>query len=476
MLFHSLEYAIFLILVLIIYWTMARARLLRIGFLLVASYLFYACANPWFLILLLVSTTTDYLTGLGMTAAAAAGRTDRKRRWLILSLVINLGLLAVFKYANFFYGSVVSTANLFGAGWVFERLPILLPAGISFYTFQSLSYSIDVYRGRLAVERSFLRYALFVSFFPQLIAGPIVRATDLLPQLPRPPFISTNTAGRALFLIAIGLAKKVVVADYLAINLVDRVFEAPHLYGALEMALGLYAYTMQVYLDFSAYSDIAIGSGLLLGFQLPENFNRPYLAVSVTDFWRRWHMTLGSWLRDYLYYPLGGSRGTSLQTYRNLFITFVLIGLWHGAAWTFVAYGALHALGMCLNRYQRVRRRERGDPGLSPWGRVWRIAVTLHFVVLVRILFRSQSFGQAREVVSVLLRGNLERTAMTPLLWVMLVGSYLVHFTPRSLVDLGMTWFAGLPAVAQGGAFAVATLLIRRRASSTVVPFVYFAF
>jgi D-alanyl-lipoteichoic acid acyltransferase DltB (MBOAT superfamily) len=476
-LFHSLEYAIFLVVVFLVYWAIAKLDLLRIVFLLVASLLFYACANPWFVVLLAVSIVCDYTTGLGMGAAEAAGRLDRKKRWLVVSLVVNLGLLGVFKYTNFFYGSVVSAANLFGAGWVFERLPIILPAGISFYTFQSLSYSIDVYRGKIPVERSFLRFAFFVAFFPQLVAGPIVRASDFLPQVPRRPFISTDVAGRALFLIAIGLAKKVVLADYLAINLVDRVFEAPHLYSSIEMACGLYAYTMQVYLDFSAYTDIAIGSGLLFGFSLPENFDRPYLAVSVADFWRRWHKTLGSWLRDYLYYPLGGSRGTTLQTYRNLFITFLLIGLWHGAAWTFVAYGSLHATGMCVNRYFRARRRSEGKKlTLTPWGRVWRIFVTLHFLVLARILFRSQSFEQARRVVSVLLRGGTGHTAMTPLLWVMLLGSYLVHFAPRSLVDAGMARFAALPAVAQGATFALATLLIKRRASSTIIPFVYFKF
>jgi D-alanyl-lipoteichoic acid acyltransferase DltB (MBOAT superfamily) len=474
MLFHRLEYGIFFVVVFLAYWALARTNLLRVVMLLLASWFFFACANPWFLILLLVTTTTDYLAGRGIARAPAGSR--RRTLWLLFTLVVNLGLLFVFKYANFFYSSAVTAANLLGWGLSFEPLGILLPAGISFYTFQSISYSIDVYRGRLAVERNFVRYALFVAFFPQLIAGPIVRAVDLLPQIPRRPFLAAEQVGRGLFLIATGLLKKVVVADFLAINLVDRVFEVPGFYSSLEMLLGLYGYTMQVYMDFSAYSDIAIGSALLLGFRLPENFNRPYLATSIADFWRRWHITLSSWLREYLYFPLGGSRGTSLQTYRNLFITFVLIGLWHGADWTFVVYGCLHAVGMCVDRYVRVTVRKRQKVALTAWGRTWRVLLTLHFVVLARIFFRCQSFGQVREVVAVLLAGTTSLLAMNASLWVVLLGSYLIHWTPRRMVEASMEQFARLPGVVQGTAFAMAALLIAQRASSKAIPFVYFNF
>ncbi len=472
MLFHSLEYAIFLVLVFFVYWALAKTGMLRVVFLLAASYFFYSCSNPWFLLLILASTGTNYVAGLAM---GGTGDQGRRRLWLIISLVVNLGLLGTFKYANFFVESFIGLGNLVGAGWVFERLPILLPAGISFYTFQSMSYTIDVYRGKLDVERSFFRFAFFVGFFPQLIAGPIVRATDFLPQIPRRPFISSDQAGRAMWLIGVGLAKKVLVADYLATNLVDRVFDTPHLYSSLEMMLGLYAYTMQVYMDFSSYSDIAIGSALLLGYHLPDNFNRPYLATSVTDFWRRWHLTLGSWLRDYLYYPLGGSRGTDLRTYVNLFVTFLLIGLWHGADWRFVLYGCLHACGMCINRYIRVNVRGRAAAHLSIWGHAWRILLTLHFVVLARILFRAQSFAQAAEVSGVLLRGTTQITAMTTGLWAILGGSYLAHWTPRRWVDNLMERYEDAPAPVQGAAFAVVVLLVMQL-KSNVVPFIYFKF
>lgn len=476
MLFHSLEYGIFLIFVFLIYWTLARTRLLRVVFLLAGSLFFYAASNPWFLVLIAASTVTDYAAGRAMATAEQARKPRLRVVWLVLSLAMNLGLLGVFKYANFFYGSAVSLANLLGGEWVFDRLPIILPAGISFYTFQSMSYSIDVYRGKLQVERSFLKFAFFVSFFPQLIAGPIVRAADFLPQLPVRPLLSQDQAGRAMCLICIGLLKKVVVADYLAVNLVDRVFASPAMYSSLEMLLGLYAYTMQVYLDFSAYTDIAIGSALLLGFHLPDNFHRPYLATNVTDFWRRWHMTLGSWLRDYLYYPLGGSRSSSWHTYRNLLITFLLIGLWHGADWTFVVYGFLHAAAMCIHRFFRVNIRGRQQPVLSPWGWTWRVFLTLNFIVLARILFRSQSFDQASHVVSVLLQGTSQITAMTPLLWVMLLGSYIIHWTPPRLVHRLIERFERLPAVVQGLTVGVVALVIRERASSEVVPFIYFKF
>ncbi len=475
MLFHSLEYAIFLAFVFLVYWALARTGLLRVLFLLVASYFFYACSNPWFLLLILASTGTNYVAGLAMGDGKEAAPADRRKLWLVVSLVVNLGLLGTFKYANFFVESFVDLGNIIGAGWVFQRLPFLLPAGISFYTFQSMSYTIDVYRGKLGVERDPFRFAFFVSFFPQLIAGPIVRAADFLPQVPRRPFFSSDQAGRAMWLIGVGLAKKVLVADYLATNLVDRVFDAPHLYSSLEVMLGLYAYTMQVYMDFSSYSDIAIGSALLLGYHLPDNFNRPYLATSVTDFWRRWHLTLGSWLRDYLYYPLGGSRGGDLRTYVNLFITFLLIGLWHGADWRFVVYGCLHACGMCINRYLRVNVRKREVPVLGFFGRAWRVLLTLNFVVLARILFRAQSFSQAGEVTGALLRGTTQFTAMTGGLWGILGGSYVAHWTPRRWTDALMERYERLPAVVQGVAFAVVLLLVMQLKSS-VVPFIYFKF
>ena len=476
MLFNSLEYGVFLVAAFAVFWALARFRMLRILWLLIASYVFYAASNPYFLLLIIGSTVTDYCAGLAMGRAARLGKEGQRKLWLVVSLGVNLGLLGVFKYANFFYESFVDVARVFGAEWTFERLPILLPVGISFYTFQTMSYSIDVFRRRLEPEPSFIRFAFFVGYFPQLVAGPIVRAVDFLPQIGRLPFVTHEQASRALFLIGVGLFKKVVVADYLAINLVDRVFAAPERFSSLEVLMGIYAYTMQVYMDFSAYSDIAIGSALLFGFHLPDNFNRPYMATSIQDFWRRWHRSLGYWLRDYLYYPLGGSRGGGWRATFNLFVTFVLIGLWHGAAWTFVVYGALHAMAMAVHRFFRVNIRKRKKPVLTAWGTVWRVFVTLHFVAFARILFRARDFGDAGAVVEALSEGTLHAVSMTPTLWALLIGCYVVHWLPRGLVNGLARQLARLPIVLQGALLGAAVLLITQAASTEVVPFIYFQF
>jgi len=485
MAFNSLEYGIFLLLVFLIYWMLARAGALRIIFLLVASWVFYAASNPYFLFLILGSTVTDYVAGWQMTKHD--DRDGVRKLWLVISLMVNLGLLGVFKYSNFFYESFVGVANTMGADLTFSRLDILLPAGISFYTFQTMSYSIDVYRRRCPAELNFTRFAFFVGYFPQLVAGPIVRAVDFLPQVGRRPYLTTQQASRAMWLIAIGLFKKVAIADYLGVNLVERAFEYPDLLSSMDVMLGLYGYTMQMYMDFSAYTDIAIGSALLFGFHLPDNFDRPYKATSVQDFWRRWHKTLGSWLRDYLYYPLGGGRGKPLMVYRNLLVTFLLIGLWHGAHWTYVIYGGLHAGAMIINRMLRKRRDRLGIKlKLDWWGVTWRVALTLHFVMFARILFRAgieaqkpdgDPFGMVGAVGTALGQGTYDAvTVMTPLLWFILIGSYLWHWTPRRWTEASFVAFRRMPAYAQGLLVGATILVVALLSSGRPVPFQYFRF
>ncbi|TNF38128.1 MAG: MBOAT family protein [Deltaproteobacteria bacterium] len=485
MAFNSLEYGIFLVVVFLFYWLLARTGTLRIVFLLVASWVFYAASNPYFLFLIIGSTVTDYVAGWQMTRHD--DRPGYRRLWLIISLIVNLGLLGVFKYSNFFYESFVNVANTMGADLTFTRLDILLPAGISFYTFQTMSYSIDVYRRKCPAELNFTRFAFFVGYFPQLVAGPIVRAVDFLPQIGKRPYFTTQQASRALWLIAIGLFKKVAIADYLGVNLVERAFDTPDVLSSMDVLLGLYGYTMQMYMDFSAYTDIAIGSALLFGFHLPDNFDRPYKATSVQDFWRRWHKTLGSWLRDYLYYPLGGGQVSPLKVYRNLFITFLLIGLWHGADWTYVIYGALHASAMIINRMLRKRRDRLGIKlKLDWWGVSWRVFLTLHFVMFARILFRAgieaqkpggDPFGKVDAVLSALGQGTYDSvTVMTPLLWALLIGSYLWHWTPRAWTEATFTGFRRMPAYAQGVLVGVALLLVALIASGRPIPFQYFRF
>jgi alginate O-acetyltransferase complex protein AlgI len=363
-LFNSLLYLVFLAVAVIGSWLLVRRQALRLAFLLVASCLFYMAWNPVFILLILGSTCWDF------TVARLIERTPdvqkvQRRLLLLASVGMNLTLLCYFKYLNFFLQSFDASMRALGWDPAIPVFAIVLPVGISFYTFQTMSYCIDVYRREIPAEKNLLRFALFSTFFPQLVAGPIVRAQVFLPQLHRMPTLSQEDVGEGLFRIARGLAKKVVIADYLAVNLVDRVFSQPHVYSSAEVLVGLYAYTLQIYCDFSGYTDVAIGSARLLGYRLPENFMRPYRARTVAEFWRRWHMTLSSWLRHYVFFPLGGSKGPLWKAQRNTFITLVLIGLWHGANWTFVLYGMLHAFAIMLNRLQN---RPRASPTMARRG------------------------------------------------------------------------------------------------------------
>jgi D-alanyl-lipoteichoic acid acyltransferase DltB (MBOAT superfamily) len=328
----------------------------RVVVLFVASSLFYhawaaAMPGPYrYLLALLVGTIVlDYYLGLWIERSEAPAR---RKALVIVSLCSNLGILVFFKYADFFSQDVVNPVlRAVGSHDRIRALHLILPAGISFHTFQSLSYTIDVYRRQLRATRSVVSFATFVLFFPQLVAGPIVRAQDLLPQLGDLPALELESATHGLFRIIVGLFKKVALADTLALALVDRVFEAPERFSAVEVIAGVYGYALQIYLDFSAYSDIAIGSAQILGFTLPENFRTPYRSANLQEFWRRWHISLSTWLRDYLYITLGGSKGAPWRTYVNLFATMVLGGLWHGASWAFVVWGALHGAGLAVTRY-----------------------------------------------------------------------------------------------------------------------------
>lgn len=361
------------------YLLLLRRFNLRLLYTVAFSLYFYYLCSGFFFLLLVISTLIDFALGHFIYRAA-----DRRRRLLFLWLSIgaNLGILGYFKYTHFF----VDTANaLTGAGWTLEH--IFLPVGISFFTFQTMSYSIDIYRGHLVPLteeirglRSFftrlLDFAFFVSFFPQLVAGPIVRAAEFIPQIRRRPRLSDPDLGRAFLLIIGGLFKKAVISDFISVNFVDRVFENPTLYSGFENLLATYGYAIQIYCDFSGYSDMAIGLALLLGFQLPENFRKPYQAVSVQDFWRRWHISLSTWLRDYLYISLGGNRRSATRTYINLMITMLLGGLWHGASWVFIFWGGLHGIALIIDRYLR----EQGSLFTNPAVRALFILIWVHLM------------------------------------------------------------------------------------------------
>ena len=377
----------FLPLTLLGYWLL-RPAALRLGWLTLASYVFYAAWSWMFLPLMLISTCTDFFAGHLIARSTEA---SRKKALLIVALGINLGLLAVFKYAGFFADSADGLWALLGLGKPLPVLHLVLPLGISFYTFNSMSYTIDIYRRRVAPERSMLRFAAFVALFPHLIAGPIVRYEKMAHQFARlRPRLTADLASRGLFFIACGCAKKLAIADQLAPN-VNALYSHHGQLGLMGSWLAAVGYSLQLYFDFSGYSDIAVGLALLLGFEFPQNFDSPFKAINIADFWRRWHMSLSSWLRDYLFIPLGGSRGGSAKTVRNLAIVMLLGGLWHGAAATFVVWGAIH--GVLLGGHAFLRAR-----GWTPSSTVFNRIATFVSITAAFVVFRSPGLPAAGDV------------------------------------------------------------------------------
>jgi len=470
MLFNSLEFALFLPITLLVYHGVIPRRFWRArkGFLVVASYLFYMSWNPFFGLLLLGSTLIDFTMGLLLerTSSLAA-----RRMLLLVSLAFNLGMLGYFKYGSFVATNVY---ELLGRA---DPPPwdILLPVGISFYTFESLAYTINVYRGERA-SRSLLDFSLFLSFFPHLVAGPIVRPSELIPQIEKPRNPRRVDTSRAFYLIATGLFKKVVIANYLASSIVDQVFAAPGQHSSLEILIAVYAYAVQIYADFSGYTDIAIGIALLLGFSFPQNFDSPYAAVSVQDFWRRWHMTLSRWLRDYVYIPLGGNRKGTVLTYRNLMLTMLIGGLWHGAAWTFVVWGGLHGVALAGERWWHGRRAAPARP-LAGWPR-WRARIlTFHFVCFAWIFFRSDSFGSAWDMIEGLFTGWGEPSPLVTsgVLLAIAVGIGS-QYLPARLPRVVMARFSRLPVLAQATVLALALMVTSVLGPEGVAPFIYFQF
>ena len=356
MIFHSLDFVVFFLVTTVVYWQLPHRA--QNVLLLVASYVFYGWIHPWFLYLIAATTVVDYWAGRAMEDRPTS------KGWLLgASVAANLGLLGTFKYFNFFADGVQTVLAAFGLNVSVPTLALMLPVGISFYTFQELSYTIGVYRGTLRARRDFLDFAVFVCFFPQLVAGPIERAAHLLPQVERPRVWSWAQAQDAFFLILWGYFKKLVVADNAGV-IANKVFALQEP-GFFVLWAGVFAFAIQIYGDFSAYSDIARGTARWLGFDLMRNFDHPYMARGPVEFWRRWHISLSTWFRDYVYVPLGGSRGGPLKTYRNLFATFLISGLWHGASWNFVLWGAYHGTLVVISRI--LGGRERPVKPAQPW-------------------------------------------------------------------------------------------------------------
>ena len=387
------KYFLALLPVVLILYFLSRTRARKYNVLLVASWAFYAWLSPWYLWVLLLLTLIDYRAAIRIEdAASERGR----KRWLFVSICANLGLLVAFKYTPFMYDNALHLGRWCGLAVTDRHWSILLPLGISFHTFQGISYTVDVYRRQIAAVRSFRDYALFVAFFPQLAAGPIVRAVEFLPQMHTPPTPTAKQVAEGLHLFLIGLFKKLFIADQLDVLFVSPVFANPAAFDAAAHRWAAVAWAAQIYCDFSGYSDMAVGIAKWFGFELPRNFDLPYLAANITDFWRRWHVSLSAWLRDYLYFPLGGSKRGPVRTYFNLMLLFVLCGLWHGATWAWLAYGVYNGLLVCLHRaFDRAatgRRFWDTVRATRPWA-VFAWALTLSQLVAMLILVRMNSWG-----------------------------------------------------------------------------------
>jgi len=464
--FPTIEFAAFFVVVFILSWAfMPHPRAWR-PFILVASYVFYGWVDWRWVLLLIASSVVN--TVAAQVIARSPSQIARKRA-LIVAIVFDLGLLCTFKYLGFFVSEVDDFLDSLGLGSPLPLVQIVLPIGISFFTFQAISYVVDVYRGETRAV-SLMDVAILQAFFPHLVAGPIVRANELLPQLRTPRDPRQVLAGPGLFLVAGGLVKKTVVADELARRVVDPVYSDPSAHSGGEILLAFYAFAAQIYCDFSGYTDMAIGIALLLGFQLPQNFNRPYMALSLQEFWRRWHMTLSRWLRDYLYIPLGGNRDGPRRTYRNLMITMLLGGLWHGASFTFVIWGGIHGGALSVERWAREHYPRFRMPTWAAW------FVTFNVVCVAWVFFRAPNLDIAFQVL-----GGLGLSGPSPLVTLPMVFLVLaaigVQALPSGWWRQGEAWIVARPVAAQGVAFGLVILIADAAVGQQgVAPFIYFQF
>lgn len=461
---------------LLLYWALRKTTYARILYVVAFSLYFYYKSSGFYFVLLLVAATYDYLIGYSLYFTKGA----RARKLLVaMSVVMNLGMLGYFKYTNFFIGL---TNDLFGAGFL-DFQHIFLPVGISFFVFQSMSYTIDIYRGQLRPLDSWLDYLFYLSFFPQLVAGPIVRASHFIPQIRRRPLVTREMLGSALFLILTGLFKKAVISDYIALNFVDRIFDEPLLYSGFECLMGLYGYALQIYCDFSGYSDMAIGLALMMGFHFPKNFDAPYRSATITEFWRRWHISLSSWLRDYLYISLGGNRKGKGRTYLNLLLTMLLGGLWHGAALRFVVWGALHGAALALHKMWLavVPGAKILGKDMNPVMRLLGIVFTFHLVCLGWLVFRADSMQSAGLMLHQIF--SAFNSELIPQVvagysgaFLLIAIGYLLHAVP----DRGDLWLRGVitraPMGLQVGMLVCMIWLVMQIKSSDIQPFIYFQF
>jgi len=487
--FTSAAFWIFFLFVLAGYSLVYKKLVIRNIYLFLVSLFFYYKAGGLFLFILVFVTIVDYTCGfLIFKSKRVAG----KRFFVLLSIISNLGLLGYFKYTGF----IINIINeLFGTqfqvydllsnfsnsilGTTFDISYIILPVGISFFTFQSLSYTIDVYRKKMEPVRNIIDFGFYVSFFPHLVAGPIVRASVFIPQIYQEFKLSKHEFSHAIYMISKGLIKKIIISNFIALNLVDRVFDAPTIYSGFENLLAVYGYGLQIYCDFSGYTDIAIGVALILGFRLPVNFNSPYKARSITDFWKRWHISLSQWLRDYLYISLGGNRKGKLRTYFNLMLTMLLGGLWHGASLRFVIWGGLHGIGLVINRIwdsifkNHLRTR---------WiGRAFAVFLTFQFVNFCWIFFRAPDMESVKVMLKQIFENFSPGSYMTVLpaysnALILMAVAYIIHFLPERIKESYRGVFIEIPVVAQLVVVMLVAILLFQMRTTEIMPFIYFRF
>jgi D-alanyl-lipoteichoic acid acyltransferase DltB (MBOAT superfamily) len=479
-LFPTITFAVFFLVVYVLNWAlMPRLRLWK-WFIIAASYVFYGWWDWRLIFLLAAATLVNQALGVQVHRALGGrrGSCAAARRWLILAVAANLVTLGVFKYFDFFVVNLNDVLGVVGMDAPLPLLRIILPVGISFLVFRMLTYVIDIYRGELAPAPT-LDFAVYVAFFPYLLAGPIARARQFLPQLTSPRDPHAVDSSRAFVLILGGLIKKMLIADYLSTNIVNGLFASPQTYSSWETLWGIVAYSVQIYCDFSAYADIAIGISLLLGFKLPANFDAPYTARTIQDFWRRWHITLSSWLRDYLYIPLGGNRKGRGRTYVNLLLTFLLGGLWHGAGWTFVFWGLMHGTGLAVERARMDTRHSRGlaEPGATAGSRALQRLWVFVFVSVAWVFFRAESTGNAFAVLWRLVAG-LGSLGSLVTLWVvaLCVLGIAVQYVPRRAFEGLEASFSRIGWVGQGLVLALALFLIDVLGPAGPAEFLYFKF
>lgn len=493
MLFTGFYFWAFFGILLLIYSILYKKNTIRNCYLFVMSLFFYYKSGGYFFSLLIFSTIVDYFLGQLIYHSPEKWK---KKLFVIMSVTVNLSLLAYFKYSYFFTDILnqlfntnfevvnhlaVLTNGVFGSD--FDISTIILPVGISFYTFQTISYSVDVYREKVKPVNNIIDFGFYVSFFPQLVAGPIVRASEFVPQLYEKYKVSKRDFGLAVFLILNGLIKKMLISDYLSINFVDRVFSSPDSYTGFENLMAVFGYALQIYCDFSGYTDIAIGVALLLGFRLPLNFNSPYKAKNITDFWRRWHISLSRWLKDYLYITLGGNRKGKVRTYINLAITMLLGGLWHGAAWRFIIWGALHGVALAIHKIwmELIGKDKKKMESKNVFTHLISVVFTFLFVNLAWIFFRAQSMDSAFFMIKKIFTSfetNLIPDIISSyyMIFTIMIFGFVVHWLPVSFKNKYKEWFIETPIWLKIIIAVLAILLIYQAKSSEIQPFIYFQF